>query len=101
MFKHIFADSEEKFLKANVLYANATDSILYKVYNGETYKDAVSAEDLANLFNKGMLLIDDGTNLVRPTVLTVAEDYATVSYVTVASTTASVVVYGSDGYTAE
>lgn len=95
--KKIFADSEEKLLKAGVVYYNSTDSILYynktEEDNTTKYSNEVSKADLINLFNKGLLIVDDGTYFIRPSVLTVADDYASVSY--------DESVFYSDGYTAD
>lgn len=107
MFKHIFADSEEKFLKANVLYADSSDNLLYKNYDStaETaYTEVVTKDELINLFKKGMVLIDTGTEFVRPTTLAIETNYAAVSYanVTTVSTTVTpaMVVFYSKGYSA-
>lgn len=104
MATKIFADSEEKFLTGIVLYANSTDGILYYDYDSTAdtaYTNKVSKADLINLFKKGAVIVDDGSNLVRPTVLTVSTNYATVTHTTVgASDIAVATAFHSDGYTA-
>lgn len=91
---NIYATYPEKFLKAVVAYASS--SILYKE---AAHTNALSPEEVANLFKKGLLLISDSSNYIRPTKLVVGENYATVSYITVgASDIAVETKYYSDGY---
>lgn len=108
MRNKLFGTANEKYLRAVTVYFNSTDSILYYNYNStaETqFTNAVSKNELVNMFNKGILVVDTGSALVRPTVLTIDTKYAAVSHTTV--TTAETVVtpvvttYYSDGYTAE
>lgn len=92
----ISAKYDEKFVKGAVLYYKSADSILY--YES-AFTNKVSKADLVNLFKKGLVIVNDGTDLVRPVKLSVSTNYAAVSYVNVASSTASVVNFYSDGYT--
>lgn len=103
----LFGTANEKYLRAITVHYNSTDGILYYNYNSfaETpYTGAVKKAELINMFKKDILVIDTGSEFVRPTVLTVDTDYAAVSHTTV--TTAETVVtpvvttYYSDGYTA-
>lgn len=103
----IFANSEEKYLKSGVLYFKAADSILYHKLSGSTYSDPVSADELANMFMKGLLVIDTGSAKVRPTEfayhtgLDSKIDYSYVQYTTVgASDKAVATKFYSNGYSA-
>lgn len=92
-----FANSEEKYLKSVMTYSNAEDGILY-FDSDKTVK--VSKEELIDMFNKGIIVIHDGNNNIRPTTLMVADNYATVSYTAVNSSAAVTISYHSDGYVA-
>lgn len=93
----IFAKSEEKFLKAGIVHADST-GILYH----ETAKtNKVNAAEVAELFKKGLLVVDDGTNMYRPTMLTVGDTYTTVTVcMKSGSSAAANVNFYSDGYVA-
>lgn len=101
-----FANSEEKYLKAHVLYFKSADGILYHEKNNTTYTNAVSVAELKNLFEKGILVVDTGSGLVRPTaysehVTGTTVDYAIVTHTTVGTSSAAVATsYYSAGYTA-
>lgn len=100
----IYPDAHEKLEVAQVVYLKAADSILYADLDGSTYKNAIKKDELINLFKKGLILVDDGTNFVRPTMLTVSSDYAAVSYVSVTTSesgsAAAVTSFYSEGYSA-
>ena len=100
--KKVFADSEEKYLKGGVVYLKAADGILYKDFDGtSTYSNAVEKAELIDMFNKGILIVDDGTGYVRPTVLTISTNYAYVTHTTVgASDKAVATSFYSKGYIA-
>lgn len=94
----IFGVAKEKYLRGVVLYFKSADSILY--YES-TFKNKVAKADLVNMFNKGTLVVNDGTNFVRPTVLTVSDNYAAVTHTTVgASDKAVATSFYSEGYSA-
>lgn len=94
----IFGRTEEQYLNAVVLYYKSADGILY--IDAEK-TEAASKAAVINLFKKGILVVDDGTNFVRPSCLTVATNYAEVSYTTVgASDKAVKTSFYSDGYSA-
>lgn len=61
----IYADSEEKYVKSVVLYADADDGNLF--YD-EGKKEGVSREDLINLFLKG-LVISFESEMLKPIAL--------------------------------
>ena len=95
---NIFARSNEQYLNGVVFYLKAADVILYKE---STYTNKVSKEELANAFRKGILIVDDGTNIVRPDGCTLGDTYTTVFYTTVgASDKAVKTCFYSDGYVA-
>lgn len=101
--KKIFEHANEQHIRAGVVYFNSVDSILYYDAN-KTAGNKVTMADLVNMFKKGILVVDDGTGLVRPTTLTVhktgtVEDYAYVTHTTVgASDKAVATSFYSDGY---
>lgn len=100
-----YANSEQKFLNAIVVYLKAADSIVYYDKVSTTYTNPVPADEMKELFEKGMLVVDTGTSLVRPTVLTehvtgTVVDYAYVTHTTVSSSTATATSYYSKGYSA-
>lgn len=93
----IYRNYDEKFVAGVVLYLKAADSILYKE---SAYTNKVSKTELINLFKKGLVIVNDGTDLVRPTSLTISTNYAAVSHTTVgASDKAVKTSFYSDGYT--
>lgn len=103
---YFYADSEEKYVKGVVLFHKAADGILYKNLNSGTYSDAVSAAELGELFAKGLLVVNDGTNLVRPTSYTenktgTVVNYSYVAYTTVGTSDKAVATaFYSAGYSA-
>ena len=94
----IFEHANEQHVRAGVVYLNSEDKILYF---DSAFTIAVTKNVLIDLFKKGILVVNDGTNFVRPSVLAVASGYASVSYTTVgASNTAETTTFYSEGYTA-
>lgn len=53
----------DQHIRAVVLYGKAAD---HKLYADAKYTMNVDAADIEYAFKKGMLLINDGTNLLRP-----------------------------------
>ena len=96
----IFEHANEQHIRAGVVYFNSADSILY-FDSAKTEGNEVTKTELINLFKKGILVVNDGTNFVRPTVLTVSTNYAAVTHTTVgASDKAVATSFYSKGYTA-
>lgn len=94
----IFATYKEKFVKGAVLYYKEADGILY--YE-PAFTTKVSKAKLVDLFKKGLVVIDDGTNLIRPTSCTVGDNYASVAYITVGDANIAVLTsFYSEGYVA-
>lgn len=89
--KKIYEDSKDLHVAATVLFAGE-DNYLYL---DEGLEHKVSKDDTVDSFKKG-LLINTETGMVRPYVITVEDDYVSVSY---DDGTALVTLY-SDGYTA-
>ena len=50
----LFSDSEEKFVNAEIFYADVTDS---KLYSDEDLSVAAKAEEVYNAFLKGLLVV--------------------------------------------
>lgn len=101
----IFEHANEQHIRAGVVYYKSTDGLLY-FDSAKTAGKEVTMDELINLFKKGILVVDDGTSLVRPTTLTVHEtssvaDYAYVTHTTVgASDKAVATSFYSKGYVA-
>lgn len=53
----------DQHVRAVVLYGKAAD---HKLYADAKYTMKVAAADIEDAFKKGMLLINDSTNLLRP-----------------------------------
>lgn len=58
----IFADAEEKFLVGVMAYGHSDN----KLYVDVAHKVAMTNDEAVNLFNKGLLLITDGTSTYKP-----------------------------------
>ena len=62
----IFIDAEEKYLGAVLVYAHSDN----KLYADSTRKKALSNEVVVNLYNKGLMLVEDSDGTVyRPVAL--------------------------------
>lgn len=100
----IFGDACDKYVEAVTLYYKSGDGMLYTKKTGSNYSDPIPAAELKNLFSKGMVLVDDGTKLIRPT--TYADhtasggkvDYSYVSLTTYTGSAAADTKYYSAGY---
>lgn len=62
---HVYADADEKFVKATVLYANASKALFY---DKEAKTDKVMKADLEDLFKKGVVVFMTDT-FYRPVCL--------------------------------
>lgn len=94
----LFETSWEQHLRAVTVYYKSATGI---VYYDSAKTEAVTKADLIRLFKLGVLVVDDGVSSVRPTVMTVAAGYASVSHTTVgASDIAVSTVFYSAGYVA-
>lgn len=63
----VFIDAEEKYLGGVILHAESAESVL--TYD-EAHKNKVSAEDLKNLFVKGLVVVECENILYKPVSLT-------------------------------
>ena len=62
----IFIDAEEKYLGAVVVYGHSDN----KLYADSTHTKALSNEVVVNLYNKGLMLVEDSDGTVyRPVAL--------------------------------
>ena len=61
--KLVFIDAEEKYLAGVVLYGNGDDTVL--TYDS-THKKQVPAEELKNLFLKGLAIIENEGKIYKP-----------------------------------
>ena len=96
----IFEHANEQHVRAGVVYFNSVDGIVY-TNSAKTEGKEVTKDELINLFNKGILVVDTGSAFVRPTTLTVSDNFATASYTTVgASDIAVETKFYSKGYVA-
>lgn len=95
----IYAKESEKFVKRVILYLNGEDNVLY--YDKE-FENGVPAEDLKNLFIKGLIAItsaEENTFLV-PTKFGVQDEAAYVSAIIVGDEAEEIKGY-SKGYSVE
>lgn len=92
MKHNIFADSEEKLLKATVLYADADDGNLY--YDSDK-SDGVDKDTVKNLFIKGLMTIDLSGELFKPTTLKDNTTYVTVTAVKDSGSAATMLNFNS------
>lgn len=56
--KKVFQDAKDKYVAANVVYANSSNELFYD----EEFTDAVSADDLKDLFYKNVVAVKNGTS---------------------------------------
>ena len=75
MNKNIYATSDEKFVKATVLFSSED-----KIYYDEACTEEVTLEDALNLFKKGLMLVSVDGGFKRPTGITVTESGYEISY---------------------
>ena len=73
----IFATSEEKFVKSVLVYENSSTHVLY--WDSAATTNKVSAADVKNLFDKGLLLVKNSEGVFRPFLFADATTYYTVS----------------------
>ena len=73
--KKIFEDSKDVHVSANIVYAGE-DDYAYVDADNET---KISKAELVDCFVKG-LIVSTETGLVKPYIITVEDDYASVSY---------------------
>ena len=94
----IFADSEEKYLMGVVLYAGSDNVLRYTSAESE---DKVLTDDLVNLYNKGLVKIEDSSeNILTPVACAVSAGVATLTCVTGTGSTATFTAYKSVAPTA-
>ena len=55
--KKVFQDAKDKYVAANVVYANGSNELFYD----EEFTDSVSADDLKDLFYKNVVAVKNGT----------------------------------------
>lgn len=89
--KKIFEDAKDLHVSATILFVDANN---YACVDEEAETKA-SKDELIDAFKKGLLITTE-TGMVRPYILTVDDDYASVSY---DDGTSLVEIY-SDGYVA-
>lgn len=75
MNKNIYANSDEKFVKATVVF-----SFEDKIYYDKEHTEEVTLEDALNLFKKGLMLVSVDGGFKRPIGITVTVDGYVVSY---------------------
>lgn len=98
MAKKIFATSEEKFVKAVVLYPGS-GSVLF--YDAAATAEKVPAADLENLFNKGLILINVSGVIYTPIMFKKESTYYSVSVVTAGESALALTTYKSDALPSE
>lgn len=90
--KNYFADAEEKLLKSTLLYADADDGNLF--YDAAK-SDGVDKDTVKNLFVKGLLTIDLGGELFKPTTLKDNSTHVTVTVVKDSGSAATMLNFNS------
>lgn len=87
--KKIFIDAEEKFLGGVVVYGHSDN----KLYTDSTHKVVILNDEAVNLFNKGLLLIDDGTTVYKPVAIKKNSNVYDVTVLNGTASTATFKVY--------
>ena len=88
----IFIDAEEKYLGAVVVYGYSDN----KLYADSTHEKALSNEVVVNLYNKGLMLVEDTDGTVyRPVALKKNSTVYDVTVLNGATSTASFKVFSS------
>lgn len=88
----IFIDAEEKYLGAVVIYAHSDN----KLYADAAHNKALSNEVVVNLYNKGLMLVEDTDGTVyRPVALKKNSTVYDVTVLNGATSTASFKVFSS------
>lgn len=85
----IFEHSNDLHVVGRVIYAKSADAYAYADAD-KTVK--IDAETLKDLFEKGCFIKDASGNTYKPVAVNIAEDVATVTYVTTDGTTATTAV---------
>lgn len=92
MIEKIYADSEEKFVKANVLYAQADDG---KLFLDSTYTVEVTKEQLYRAFLTGMIVVYNEATY-KPVAYKEAADAGSVLVIDDTSAVASYTFYSTE-----
>lgn len=66
----IFDQAKDLHVRSITVYGKAADKKLYWDLSGSTYSNQLTQAELEELFNKGLLIIDDGTNKLIPVSIT-------------------------------
>lgn len=77
MTEKLYNDVEDLQVRAITVFAKANDAYAYSD-SAKTVK--ISAADLDNLFQKGLLLINDGGVMCKPVSYSITSAVGTVSY---------------------
>lgn len=81
-FNKIYEDAKDLHVKKYVVYGKAADK---KLYYESTYTTQVSANDAKDAFDKGLLMIVDGTTTLVPVAMSTTK-VSTVGGTTTAAT---------------
>lgn len=81
----LFNRAEDKNVAATYVYVKSGET---KAYAEADYKTQLDAATLANLFEKGMIIVDGGAKYI-PATCKVASGTATVTYVTIGASNAA------------
>ena len=93
----IYPNADLKLVNKVTLYPDTNGVLCFD----EDTEIAVPKDVLLGLAQKGLILVDEGDGAYAiPYIVAVETEYVTVSYANVASATASLVTYYSEGYTA-
>ena len=92
MMTRIFDDAKDKYVNAVVLFAD-NSSVLH--FDEDAEDDGVSAADLKDLFEKGLVLVKTDDGEFRPTVLTDETTYYAVSLIVMGASVAEALTFKS------
>lgn len=65
-----YEQAKDLHVRAVTVYGKAADKKLYWNLSGSTYSEQVKQAELEDLFGKGLLIINDGTNKLVPVSIT-------------------------------
>lgn len=84
-----YEQAKDLHVRAVTVYGKTEDNKLYWNLSDDTYSEEVKQAELEDLFGKGLLMIDDGTNKLVP--VSIADNKAVTLSVTTGSDSADTV----------
>ena len=90
--KKIFDDAKDKYVNGVVMYPNAS-AVLH--YDAEATKEPVSAAELKELFEKGLVIVETDDGIFRPTMFSDETTYYAVSLIVMGNSAAEALTFKS------